>query len=197
MWRLRIGRWAPTRGHRLQAAEGFARLTEVGRIEVVAQCPTGDRLIVTDDYGVRVILNKLKGGAGVPPAGSRPDIRRLPARSHPLTRCRESRLLSEVPPFPGRMQSACRGCAAALHPLAPHARSPLSVQMWDCKGGAAGCGVFGGRWVCCAGRSRIPMVTLMPTSTVERGLSELVTELHAPAGGGARSRDGGRRSRKA
>ncbi|MEU9117130.1 hypothetical protein AB0D04_36605 [Streptomyces sp. NPDC048483] len=39
----------------------LARLTKVGRIEVVAQGPTDDRLILTDAHGVRVILNKLKG----------------------------------------------------------------------------------------------------------------------------------------
>ncbi|MFK4068194.1 hypothetical protein [Streptomyces sp. NPDC029674] len=38
------------------------RLTKVGRLEVPGETRMDDRLILTDAHGVRVILNKLKGG---------------------------------------------------------------------------------------------------------------------------------------
>ncbi|WP_199552079.1 hypothetical protein [Streptomyces sp. N35] len=40
----------------------LARLTKVGRSEVAGQGSTDDRLILTDAHGVRVIVNKLRGG---------------------------------------------------------------------------------------------------------------------------------------
>ncbi|WP_030794873.1 hypothetical protein [Streptomyces sp. NRRL S-920] len=40
----------------------LARLSKVGRLEVPGQTRTDDRLILTDAHGVRVILNKLRGG---------------------------------------------------------------------------------------------------------------------------------------
>ncbi|NGO74654.1 hypothetical protein G6045_02980 [Streptomyces sp. YC504] len=42
----------------------LARLTKVGRSEVAGQGSTDDRLILTDAHGVRVIVNKLRGGTG-------------------------------------------------------------------------------------------------------------------------------------
>ncbi|MFC4606357.1 hypothetical protein ACFO9E_00725 [Streptomyces maoxianensis] len=59
----------------------LARLTKVGRVEVVAQGPTDDRLILTDAHGVRVILNKLKGGRDTVDAAVRKVLLRMPANA--------------------------------------------------------------------------------------------------------------------
>ncbi|MEU5951655.1 hypothetical protein [Streptomyces sp. NPDC047525] len=40
----------------------LARLTKVGRLEVPGQTRNDDRLILTDEHGVRLILDKLAGG---------------------------------------------------------------------------------------------------------------------------------------
>ncbi|WP_407547684.1 hypothetical protein QOM21_01635 [Streptomyces sp. Pv4-95] len=57
----------------------LTRLTKVGRIEVVAQGPTDDRLILTDDHGVRVLLNKLNGGRDTVDAAVRRALLHSPA----------------------------------------------------------------------------------------------------------------------
>lgn len=59
----------------------LTRLTKVGRIEVVAQGPTDDRLILTDAHGVRVILNKLKGGRDTVDAAVRRALLQGPAEA--------------------------------------------------------------------------------------------------------------------
>ncbi|MFG2888168.1 hypothetical protein [Streptomyces sp. NPDC048248] len=59
----------------------LARLRKVGRIEVVAQGPTDDRLILTDVHGVRVILNKLKGGRDTVDAAVRRALLHSPAKA--------------------------------------------------------------------------------------------------------------------
>ncbi|MFC8132325.1 hypothetical protein [Streptomyces sp. NPDC057302] len=40
----------------------LAKLTKVGRMEVPGQARTDDRLILTDEHGVRLIVHKLAGG---------------------------------------------------------------------------------------------------------------------------------------
>ncbi|MFD7614616.1 hypothetical protein [Streptomyces sp. NPDC059828] len=57
----------------------LARLTRVGRVEVVSQGPTDDRLILTDTHGVRVILSKLRGGRDTVDAAVRRALLHAPA----------------------------------------------------------------------------------------------------------------------
>ncbi|WP_411137309.1 hypothetical protein [Streptomyces sp. C10] len=59
----------------------LARLTKVGRIEVVAQGPTDDRLILTDAHGVRVTLSKLKGGRDTVDTAVRRALLHRPAKA--------------------------------------------------------------------------------------------------------------------
>ncbi|MET7298336.1 hypothetical protein [Embleya sp. NPDC005575] len=58
----------------------LARLTKVGRVEVVGQ-GTDDQLILTDAHGVRVILNRLKGGRDTVDAAVRKVLLRMPANA--------------------------------------------------------------------------------------------------------------------
>lgn len=55
------------------------RLVKVGRVEVVGQGPTEDKLILTDAHGVRVVVNRFKGGRATVDATVRKALLCMPA----------------------------------------------------------------------------------------------------------------------